>query len=556
MDAYDDEDYIQAYDEDMFYENVSLVEFDVVYVDTVTQPNKNTASGILGGTNNADSSTEDNRSSSNRSGGVASNASSTNKSNASSLTKVIPLTIGRARGTTAAAAAARTAIERRILFFIILILGSVANAAVLRLTPENTGETGGAASTTDISSKTLFSSNSPGNRSEIEEHRDLMVVFDPKTVADKRNSADVGHALIDPCINANLDACQNLIVHLNPNCPRLLEYTYSEGTGFGHQFTEFLFGIKKAQVYGMTYLFTPFKGSIGHGDDYTFINDMLGLSKLFESLSAATRESVKQLPRVDLLSTNSSLCNAVYTISGYRHCYPELSGNCFSSTETRFLFQDVAGCLRQGVQRLGYAHERCVLLGNEQNKQQPAHHYLPKDTVYVVLHVRVGDYEPHPPNDLFYTKLFENLRRIAAGYKINILLVGKGQVDMDGSFSVASNYLDILRTKVSDVWKEYAPEYIPKVYSPRYTLTESFLSMMQADILVGSGSSLPAVASLVSGVPLFFNHVPKHGYNVGMEMVGSDVDLEFNGEVLDSHRRLRVELHARLNPHQPTACRR
>jgi hypothetical protein len=442
-----------------------------------------------------------------------------------------------------------------MLSFLILILGSVANATVLQLTPENTGEIGGAASTSDFSSKPLFSSYSPGDRSEIEKHRDLMDVFDPKTVADKRNSADVGHALIDPCINANLDACQHLIVDLDPRCPRLLEYTYSEGTGFGHQFTEFLFGLRKAQIYGMTYLFTPFKGSIGHGDDYTFINDMLGIPKLFERLSAASKESVKQLPHVDF-STNSSLCNAVFTISGYRHCHPELSGNCFSSTETRFLFQDVAGCLRQGVQKLGHAHEQCVLLGNEQNKQQPAYPYLPRDTVYVVLHVRVGDYEPHPPNDLFYTKLFENLKKIAAGYKINILLVGKGQVDMDGSFAVTSNYVDTLRTKVSDIWKEYAPQYIPKVYAPRYTLTESFLSMMQADILVGSGSSLPAVASLVSGVPLFFNHVPKHGYNVGMEMVGSDVDMESNGEVLDSYRRLRVELHARLNPPKPTACRR
>jgi len=32
MDAYDDEDYIQAYDEDMFYENLGLDELDVVNV--------------------------------------------------------------------------------------------------------------------------------------------------------------------------------------------------------------------------------------------------------------------------------------------------------------------------------------------------------------------------------------------------------------------------------------------------------------------------------------------------------------------------------------------
>jgi hypothetical protein len=195
MDAYDDKDYIQAYDQDMFYENLCLVEFDVVNVDTVTQPTNNATSGTLGGTNIDNSSTEDNRSSSKRSGGAASKASSTKKSNASSLTNNIPLTIGRARGTTAAAAA--TTAEKRIFFFLILIMGLVANATVLLLTPENTGEIEGAASTTDLSSKTLFSSNSPGDKGETEEHRDLMVVFDPKTVADKRNSAALGHALID-----------------------------------------------------------------------------------------------------------------------------------------------------------------------------------------------------------------------------------------------------------------------------------------------------------------------------------------------------------------------
>jgi CCR4-NOT transcription complex subunit 3 len=108
MDAYDDEDYIQAYDEDMFYENLGLDELDVVNVDTVTQPTKNTNSGTSGGTNNDDSSTEDNRSSSNRSGGTASKASSTKKSNASSLTNVIPLTIGRARVTTTTAVTTTT----------------------------------------------------------------------------------------------------------------------------------------------------------------------------------------------------------------------------------------------------------------------------------------------------------------------------------------------------------------------------------------------------------------------------------------------------------------
>mmetsp|Transcript_11649 Transcript_11649/g.16775 ORF Transcript_11649/g.16775 Transcript_11649/m.16775 type:complete len:696 (-) Transcript_11649:38-2125(-) len=85
IDAYDDEDYMQAYDEDMFYENLGLDELDVVNVDTVTQ------APVSASAKNDDSSTED-KSSGNRSGGK-------NSKKASTAANVIPLTIGRARVT-------------------------------------------------------------------------------------------------------------------------------------------------------------------------------------------------------------------------------------------------------------------------------------------------------------------------------------------------------------------------------------------------------------------------------------------------------------------------
>jgi hypothetical protein len=195
---------------------------------------------------------------------------------------------------------------------------------------------------------------------------------------------------------------------------------------------------------------------------------------------------------------------------------------------------------------------------NEHLRLPPAKDsYLPNDTVFVALHVRAGDFEPHLPHDIFYKTILQALRQIATGYKVQILLVGKGPMESNGRSSVPDTYLHSIMAKVSEIWNESATHdlMIPQVTAPSYTFSESLLSMMQADILIGSGSSLPVVASLVSGIPLFFNHVAKHGYNFGMEMVGGDVDMESDGQVLESYRRLQVELYARLHPNKPTPCR-
>lgn len=364
-----------------------------------------------------------------------------------------------------------------------------------------------------------------------------------------------------------LQECQDFIVRLDPRCPRLLEYTYTANAGFGHQFSEFLFGLRKARNHGMTYLFTPFQESLNHGDEYTFIDELFGLSKLFESFGAVPESSssgsFQHLPRA-AFHTNSSLCHVVYTIRGYLHCDSEVEhGDCFKAAENKYLFQDVAGCLRASVQTYGSAPKWCLLSSlqnppHEHLRLLPANNtYLPNDTVFVVLHVRAGDFEPHLPHDIFYNTILKALRQIATGYKIQILLVGKGPIDSNGRSRVPDTYLHTITAKVLEVWNESSTNdlMIPQVRAPSYTFSESLLSMMQADILIGSGSSLPVVASLVSGIPLFFNHVAKHGYNFGMEMVGGDVDMESDGQILESYRRLEVELYARLHPKKPTPCR-
>ena len=78
IDSYSDEDYVQAYDDDFFYEALGLDELDVVNVDRVTQA----ALPVVKDIDNASNSTKD---------------SKENKKSKKIVSSVIPLTIGRAR---------------------------------------------------------------------------------------------------------------------------------------------------------------------------------------------------------------------------------------------------------------------------------------------------------------------------------------------------------------------------------------------------------------------------------------------------------------------------
>jgi hypothetical protein len=73
-----------------------------------------------------------------------------------------------------------------------------------------------------------------------------------------------------------------------------------------------------------------------------------------------------------------------------------------------------------------------------------------------------------------------------------------------------------------------------------------FLAMIQANVLIGSGSLVQQAASMLSGSSILFDHVPKHGYGVGIEATSDSVDMKEGGEVLGSLRRVRLRLFERM----------
>lgn len=365
-------------------------------------------------------------------------------------------------------------------------------------------------------------------------------------------------------------ACSHVFAPPKSSCKRFLINQLSREGGLGHQFTELLFGLRKARSNNLSYVYEPFSASGTHQDNYAFVNELLGLPRMFASLGATSRQHAED----SVVKANSSWtvlddnhlpddCNQFRYVRGYHYCNSTPNKDCFKAPENEYLYQDAAACLRAAVVAYGTAFDRCVfnndelsrltLNTSEQILARATHlRVLPNNNIVVVWHVRVGDIVLHQPSDPFYERVLGVLKEITAGYKLHLLLIGKGEQSNDSTFRVAHDYTRSVSTLVAQLWN--GSQAIPTVGSPKLSFPDAFTAMMQADVLIGSGSSLPAIASLVSGEPLFFNHVMKHGYMHGSEMLEDSVDMHSDGTVLDSHRRLKIALHKRMRIRQRLAC--
>lgn len=200
--------------------------------------------------------------------------------------------------------------------------------------------------------------------------------------------------------------------------------------------------------------------------------------------------------------------------------------------------------------------KECILIDPRHQGTNRSDSGLPSDTVVVVWHIRVGDVVTHSHDDHFYKHVLDTIKFITQGFRIRFILVGGGAAKSSASANTTSSipieYVKFMSSSVGELWESTA---VARVEAPAYTFIESFLAMMQADVLIGSGSSLPQVAALLSGVPIFFNHVSKHGFHYGAELLADSVDLEKNGTILDSRRRIKIEMFARMNEGQGP-CRR
>jgi hypothetical protein len=343
-------------------------------------------------------------------------------------------------------------------------------------------------------------------------------------------------------------ACRGFDFTPNPSCPKYLTVNYLASAGFGHQFTELLFALFAADKLSLSYAWSPMVSSTDHGDDYSNLIGRLGLENLFAKWLHAKHASTLAKPdrndnqtHVDpptWFSTGWDTdkrelnlpCNSVLSLDAWFHCHGVPDNNCFWAPEHEFLFQRYADCLRAGVRKFGTAFRQCVLF-------KPTGSRRSQKVITVVWHIRMGDVVPHKVGHAFYARVLEAISVVAKGYQVEIFLVGGGNGGRvsHNHVSALQNMTQsqrLLEINVSHFWSN--------------DITTQFIAMMQADVLIGSGSSLPQVAALLSGIPVFFNHEPKHGYGHGMEATWDTVDMRSDGQVLDSLRRIRIMLFDRI----------
>ena len=293
--------------------------------------------------------------------------------------------------------------------------------------------------------------------------------------------------------------CLSSFQKYDSNCVRIMDTMRTHQAGLGHQIAELVFSLELSEQSGSALNFKHFDRTRSNHetDGYAFVEELFGL-RAFAELSF----NRKRLSTVSLADVSSLGCD-VFIKGDYESCP---GGNCFYSYSTAFAFSRFSPCLRS----IGLVYGSWV-------------HRSPfEDVEYfnVVWHVRVGDVALHPPGDTFYEHVLEGLSPVLTDFKrVKIFFLAEWTLLKDGEMGNYTRFLSQLAFNFEVDFVE------PQISS-------ALLFMMHADILVGSGSSLPLAAALFSTHATYVNVMPKHGWHHHAEYLSDGITVTESGEVL------------------------
>ena len=135
--------------------------------------------------------------------------------------------------------------------------------------------------------------------------------------------------------------------------------------------------------------------------------------------------------------------------------------------------------------------------------------------IQIVWHVRVGDIVLHSPHDPFFENVWDTLSQ-ALGQHVT---------------AKHSVYWGPSGGEIQKDFEKKLTALLGNVEFFSVSAGDAILAMMNADILIGSGSSFPLVAMLFSRGPLFLNHEPKRGNAFGAEYTRDSVWLSRDGTI-------------------------
>ena len=280
---------------------------------------------------------------------------------------------------------------------------------------------------------------------------------------------------------------------LDQECPKIMEFERSAKTGLGHQISEIIFGMHLSTALGATLKVAPFDVTLPEHSksgykEYSSLETLLGLHAVTFHDSFNTTVLRAMINVAEKMPSNIE-CHVLYKSSWQRcfgGCGAECSLDCFFSPALALAFHQQAPCVRSITKRHGAWQHR--------------NPYLSVSEFIVAWHVRVGDFEPRPPEDLFYENIYKSLKDLLEDFiNVRVIFIADWGVISDAR---QSDYRSALNGTLPF-----------RVEFPSLNVEESLMYMMHADLLIGSGSSFPLVAALFSEGVLYVNVRPKHGWN-------------------------------------------
>eukprot|EP01134_Creolimax_fragrantissima_P000457 CFRG0457T1 len=310
---------------------------------------------------------------------------------------------------------------------------------------------------------------------------------------------------------------------IDPKCPRFFSLELCDSCGVGHKTSEYLFGHRLAMVYNATYVVDLEKWSWSKHEnlDWTYksLGMMVGEWSVTEVKQKYKPTIVHECP-VKWKFEGDGKCNVMYYVRRWPACC-EGDGwgiaRCFYSPLAVDLFKNASHMLQTQYTAVKQWRDMSVI-----------QKYFTPEAYTVAWHIRVGDFDPHSNDREFFEQLLGTLSKALNGLYVKYYVF---------SYFAGANH----NTTIPPPGYEYLKTMLPNsVFLSNIHTDETITLMAHADMLIGSGSTMVDLPSVLSTFPLTLFHEtrsPKH-----VEHLDTFIELFMDGtlDINDDQFRNRV----------------